>query len=219
MHVTKKGARRQSCNRHLHPSRVRVKETGGKQRGTCKENQRGRTQESVKHDKYLHPVVGREREKVGSRRKAKKGDKQDGQRSKWNREGEISQAENKKHIDRTCQSAEVNERWRKRRGETLLLSGRQRGKQQEEAGFNQILSRSVCCEWASPPGCSFTEMMHAAEGLMALHAGRSLSALKTVTETKIYSQMFTVNSGERITSCKLRCRSYKGQKIQMMKVT
>lgn len=107
----------------------------------------------------------------------------------------------------------------KEEGETLRLSGRQGGKQQEEAGFNQTLSRSVCSEWASPPGCSFIEMMHAAEGLMALHAGRSLSTLKTVTETKIYSCMFTVNSGERITSCKLRCHIKKGQKNQMMKVT
>lgn len=39
-----------------------------------------------------------------------------------------------------------------------LLPSRQRGrKQREEVGFNQTLSRSVCSEWASPPGCSFTE--------------------------------------------------------------
>lgn len=41
--------------------------------------------------------------------------------------------------------------------------GEEGGKQQEEAGFNQILSRSVCSEWAPPP---------AAGGLAALHAGR-----------------------------------------------
>lgn len=64
-----------------------------------------------------------------------------------------------------------------------LPSGQQGGKQQEEAGFNQTLSRSVCSEWASPPGCSFTERMHAAEGLAALHAGRGPSTRKTVTET------------------------------------
>lgn len=74
-------------------------------------------------------------------------------------------------------------------GEKVLPSGRQGGKQQEEAGFNQTLSRSVCSEWASPPGCSFTEWMHAAGGLIALHAGRGPSTLKTVTETKVYSSI------------------------------
>lgn len=68
-----------------------------------------------------------------------------------NSERETSHGGNKKHIDRTCQSAEVNERWRgvgeeEGKGGGDLPSGQQGGKQQEETGFNQTLSRSVCSE-------------------------------------------------------------------------
>lgn len=69
-------------------------------------------------------------------------------------------------------------------GQKLLPSRQQGGKQGEEVGFNQTLSRSVCSEWASPPGCSFTERVHAAGGLVARHAGRGPSSQKTGTETK-----------------------------------
>lgn len=74
-----------------------------------------------------------------------------------------------------------------KRGEKLLPPGLQGGMQREEARFNQTLSRSVCNEWASPPGCSFNERMHAAGGLIALHAGNGPSTLKTGTETKVHS--------------------------------
>ena len=70
-------------------------------------------------------------------------------------------------------------------GEKLLRSGRQGGKLGGEAGLNQNLSRSVYSEWASPPGCSFTERMHAAGGLIALHAGRG----PTTLETKVHSSI------------------------------
>lgn len=134
------------------------------------ERERRRGQESAERDKYLHPFEKRESERE---RNAENGDKQDGSETEGT---ETSQAGNKKHIDGRCQSAEVNERWR-------------RGEKQEEAGFNQTLSRSVCSEWASPPGCPFTERMHAAGGLAALHAGRAPSTLKTVTETKVCSSI------------------------------
>lgn len=72
-------------------------------------------------------------------------------------------------------------------GGTRLLPSRQQGrKRREEVGFNQTLSRSVCSEWASPPGRSFTERMLAAGGLNELHAGRGPSTQKTGTETKYH---------------------------------
>lgn len=77
-------------------------------------------------------------------------------------------------------------------GERLLRSGRQGGKLREEAGFNQTLSRSVYSEWASPPGCSFTERMHAAGGLIAVHAGRGPDH----SRDKSALQHYNVNSGK-----------------------
>lgn len=77
-----------------------------------------------------------------------------------------SQGGNKKHIDWPCQSEAVNERGRRRRRRARLLPSRQQGrKRREEVSFNQTLSRSVCSEWASPPGRSFTERTLAAGGL------------------------------------------------------
>lgn len=94
---------------------------------------------------------------------------------------QTSQGRNKRRIDWPCQSEAVNERERRRRrGGGRLLPSRQQGrKRREEVGFNQTLSRSVCSEWASPPGRSFTEGT-----LAAVHAGRGPSTQKTGTETK-----------------------------------
>lgn len=69
-------------------------------------------------------------------------------------------------------------------GGARLLPSRQQGrKRREEVGVNQTLSRSVCSEWASPPGRSFTERMLAAGGLGAVHAGRGPSTQKTGADT------------------------------------
>lgn len=79
-------------------------------------------------------------------------DKWDGQRSKWNRGSEASQAGNKKHTDWTCQSAEVNARWRRTR-----VAGRER----------KWDSVKVCQGQFAVKGplhlAAFTEMMHGAE--------------------------------------------------------
>lgn len=87
----------------------------------------------------------------------------------------MKQRRNKKHIDRTRHSEEVNERWGRRR-----RRGGQGGKQKEEAGLNPTLSMSR----ASPPGCAFNERMHEAEGLMAIHAGRGPASLWTASQTQ-----------------------------------
>lgn len=73
---------------------------------------------------------------------------------------ETSQGGNKKRIDWPCRSEAVNERggggeagWGGWGGARLLPSRQQGRKRREEVGFNQTLSRSVCSEWAPPPGC------------------------------------------------------------------
>lgn len=93
----------------------------------------------------------------GSKRKAEKGDKQEKQ-VQW-RDWNFS-FRNKKHIDRMCQSAEVNESWRRgRRGarKSCCLGGKVgNGKRK------QTKPVKVSLQWMGLFTCSFTEMMQAA---------------------------------------------------------
>lgn len=157
------------CNRRLH-----AQDNGKEERETNRKQM-----ESAERDKYLHPVFGRsdywESEKLME-------EKQDGQEQgkEWREQKPQWLAVSLTGGEWT---REEERRWEV--GGKLLPSRQQGRKKWEEVGFNQTLSRSVCSEWASPPGCSSTERMHAAGGLSRPHAGWGLTTQNTDSGTEV----------------------------------